>query len=275
LVERALVDLLDVFKGEFNSSNGFIYPEQLEHFNGVMSSLKLDSYGHIIPSSIIEHLKNVFPEGEHVIQRNASILESLIIPHACFPFSDTVPLTRDALCRAVILLTNECKYTLGGSMQTPLSEKRLCFIFSAVSQHTPTGTASYDDMLDVVHRLPYPAHANRFKGYVMPKRRERLAPVADRLEPGKPKSVTLEPLRIAILKPLEELVQVFKTVRNPPLADFNAKLPDVSELSVEQFVEWAEKVRTQRLPTEKCTKFRKADFLQVLDVLFGIFLKDH
>jgi hypothetical protein len=243
LAERALVDLLDDFKGEFNSSNGTIHPEQLEHFNGAVSSLKLDSDGHIVPSSIPSHLANVFPKKAHTIQRNASILESLIIPHACFPFSDTVPLTRDALCRAVILLTHKCKSTLGGSTQTPLSEKRLRFIFSAISQHTPAGTISYDDMLDVVYRLPYPAHANRLKGYATPKPRERLASVADRLEPGKPKLTTLEPLPIVVLKPLEELVQAFKSERNPPLADFNPKLPDVGEVSVEQFVEWAEKVR--------------------------------
>jgi hypothetical protein len=101
-------------------------------------------------------------------------------------------------------------------------------------------------MLDVVHRLPYPARANRVKGYVMPKPRERLAPVADRLEPGKPKSVTLEPLPIAVLKPLEELVQAFKSERNPPLADLNPKLRDVGEVSVEQFMEWAEKVRIDK-----------------------------
>lgn len=126
-----------------------------------------------------------------------------------------------------------------------LSKKRLHFIFSAIAQHTPAGTTSYDDMLDVLYRLPYPAHANLFKGYVTPQRRERLAPVADRLEPGKPKSVALDPLPIAALKSLEELVQAFKSDRNPPLADFNPKLPSVSEVSVEQFVEWAEKVRTK------------------------------
>jgi hypothetical protein len=216
----------------------------------------------------------VFPKKEHIIQRNASILESLIIPHACFPFSDTVPLTRDALCRTVILLTHKCKSTLGRRAKTPLSERRLRFIFSAISQHTPAGITSYDDMLDIVHWLPYPAHANRFKGYATPKPRERLAPVADRLEPGKPRSVTLKPLSITVLKPLEELVQAFKSERNPPLADFNPKLPDVSEVSVEQFVEWAEKVRMKKLPTVKRTNIRQADFLQVLDVLFGVFFED-
>jgi hypothetical protein len=245
LAEQALVDLLDEFKGEFNSSYGIIYPEQLGHFNGVVSSLKLDSDGHIRPSSIPSYLANVFPEKAHIIERNASILESLIISHACFPFSDTVPLTRDALCRAVVLLTHKCKSTLGRRAKTPLSERRLRFIFSAISQRTLAGTTSYDDVLDVIYRLPYPAHANRFKGYATPKPRERLAPVADRLEPGKPRSVILEPLPIAVLKPLEELVQAFKSERNPPLADFNPTPLDVSEVSVEQFVEWAEKVCTK------------------------------
>jgi hypothetical protein len=217
----------------------------------------------------------VFPKKAHIIQRNASILESLIVPHACFPFSDTVPLTRDALCRAVILLTHKCKSTLGRKAKSPLSDRRLRFIFSAISQHTPAGVLSYDDMLDAVHRLPYPARANRVKGYVILKSRECLAPVADRLEPGKPKSVTLEPLPIAVLKPLEELVQAFKSERNPPLADFNPKLPDVSEVSVEQFVEWAEKVRIRKeWPTVKRTNISQADFLQVLDVLFGVFFED-
>lgn len=91
MVERALVDLLDVFKGEFNNSNGIIYPEQLGYFNGVASSLKVDSDGHILPSSITEHLKKVFSKKEDTIQHNSSILESLILSHACFSFSDIVP----------------------------------------------------------------------------------------------------------------------------------------------------------------------------------------
>ena len=61
----------------------------------------------------MEYFKNSYHEHKDVMKPNASILEALIVPHACFPFSLTVPLTKDAFCRAIILLTHRCRSVLG------------------------------------------------------------------------------------------------------------------------------------------------------------------
>ena len=194
-----------------NYSHSFIEPETLAYFNGLVAGLGIDSNGHLLMAPIIEYLKNSEPEHKDVLELNAPILEALIVPHACFPFSHSIPLTRDAFCRAIILLTKHCKIVLGqggSKLRHTTSRQRLFFIFSALS-HPPTGEASYDDLLDVVSRLSYPTRVNRFKHYKTRRPLAQLAPLAQRLEPGKSKTVELRPLPVDVLKPLEQLAAVF------------------------------------------------------------------
>jgi hypothetical protein len=136
---------------------------------------------------IIEYLKNSEPEHKDALGLNATILKTLVVPHACFPFSRNVPLTRDAFCRTIVLLINRCKTVLGqgsvGVTEVIVREtgprQRLFFIFSALVR-PPTGEASYDDLLDVVSRLSYPARVNRFKHVKLHRSLAQLAPLAQR-----------------------------------------------------------------------------------------------
>lgn len=143
-------------------------------------------------------------------------MEALLVPHTCFPFSHTVPSTRHAFCRAIILLTNRYKTVLGqGSsgpegaiLQHTIPRQRLFFIFSALS-HAPTGEASYDDLLGVISRISYPTIVNRFKHHRNHRPLPQLASLLQCLEAGKPATVELRPLPVEVLKPLERLISVF------------------------------------------------------------------
>jgi hypothetical protein len=234
-----------------NYSYSYIDPETLAYFNGLVAGLGIDSNGHLLMASIMQYLKNSEPEHKDVLELNTPILEALIVPHVCFPFSHNVPLTRDAFCRAIILLTNRCKTVLGQGSSGPegailrhtTPRQRLFFIFSALS-HPPTGEASYDHLLDVVSRLSYPTRVNRFKHYKTRRPLAQLAPLAQRLEPGKPTTVELRPLPVEVLKPLESLVAVFPPDRLEE-GPTNRSFGDVREVSVEEFMEWGEKVRNE------------------------------
>lgn len=236
-----------------NYSYSSIEPETLAYFNGLVAGLGIDSNGHVLMAPVIEYLKNSEPEHKDVLELNAAILETLIVPHACFPFSHTVPLTRDAFCRAIILLTNRCKTVLGqgsssGSeviLRTMSPRQRLSFIFSALV-HPPTGEASYDDLLDVVSRLSYPTRVNRAKHTKSHRSLAQLAPLAQRLEPGKPTSTVLGPLPVEVLKPLERLVAVFPPERLEEGAKADRGFGNVREVSVEEFVDWGERVCTKQ-----------------------------
>lgn len=253
MIASVLKEYLEEFIGDVNYSYSTVEPETLAYFNGLVAGLGIDSNGHISMAPIIEYLKNSELEHKDVLGLNATILEALIVPHACFPFSHTVPLTRDAFCRAIILLTNRCKTVLGqgsvGATEVILREtsprQRLFFIFSALV-HPSTGEASYDDLLDVVSRLSYPTRVNRSKHMKLHRSRAQLAPLAQRLEPGKPTTVALHPLSVEVLKPLEKLVAVFppEHLEEGPKSD--RSFGDVHEVSVEEFMDWGERVRNKQ-----------------------------
>jgi hypothetical protein len=246
VIASVLKEYLEEFTGEVNYSHSYIDPETLAYFNGLVAGLGIDPNGTLLTAPIIEYLKNSEPEHKDVLELNAPILEALIVPHACFPFSHNVPLTKDAFCRAIVLLTKHCKTVLGqggSDLRYTTPRQRLFFIFSALS-HPPTGEASYDDLLDVVSRLSYPTRVNRFKHYKTRRPLAQLAPLAQRLEPGKPTTVELRPWPVEVLKPLERLVAVFSPSHleeGPTDRSFG----DVREVSVEEFMEWGEKVRDE------------------------------
>ena len=253
MIASVLKEYLDQLIGDVNYSYSIIEPETLAYFNGLVAGLGIDSNGHVLMAPIIEYLKNSEPEHKDVLGLNATILETLIVPHACFPFSHNVPLTRDAFCRAIILLTNRCKTVLGqgsvGATELVLREtsprQRLFFIFSALV-HPPTGEASYDDLLDVVSRLSYPARVNRSKHTKSRRSLAQLAPLAQRLEPGKPTTVVLHPLPVEVLKPLEKLVAVFPPEHLEEGPNSDRSFGDVREVSVEEFMDWGERVRNKQ-----------------------------
>jgi hypothetical protein len=222
-----------------------VTPTELEYFDEVVAGFDVASDGQLQMSSIMHQVILTHTTKSEVIQLNASILESLIISHACFPFSSPVLLTKDAFCRAILLLTDRCESNFKQATQTAgrqtmrkrSEQKRLEFIYSALAC-PPTGTPTHDDILDVISRVQYP-------WLVAPKGIVRRRPVTDfstlaqRLEPSKDKTLP-DPLPGSILKLLESLVAAFPPRWNKVVSGLDFE--ESGELSARQFVQWATKV---------------------------------
>ena len=103
---------------------------------------------------------------------------------------------------------------------------------------------------------------NRFKHYKTRRPLARLAPLAQRLEPGKSKTVELRPLPVDVLKPLEKLVAVFPSdhLKKKPT---NRSFGDVRDVSVEEFMDWGEEVRSEfcQIFWDVLTNFRLTYYL--------------
>jgi hypothetical protein len=222
-----------------------VTPTELEYFDDLVAGFDVSSDSQLQMTSIIHHLARIHTTKSEVIQLNASILENLIISHACFPFSSPVLFTKDAFCRAILLLTDRCesnfKQATGTAGQETIrkrsEQKRLEFIHSALAC-PPTGTPTHDDILDVISRIQYP-------WLIAPKGIVRRRPIADfsllaeRLEPSKDQTLP-DPLPISVLKPLENLVAAFPPRYTEAVTDLSFE--GNGELSAEGFVQWAKKV---------------------------------
>jgi hypothetical protein len=222
-----------------------VTPAELQYFDDLVAGFDITSDGQLQMDSIIHHLTSTHTTKSEVIQLYASILGNLIIAHACFPFSSPVLLTKDAFCRAILLLTDRCESNFkqatgtGGheTMRKRSEQKRLEFIHSALAR-PPTGTPTHDDILDVISRVQYPR-------LIAPKGVVRRHPITDfslmaeRLEPAKDQ-ILPDPLPISVLKPLENLVVAFPPRYTEAASDLSFE--GGGELNAEEFVQWATKV---------------------------------
>jgi hypothetical protein len=115
---------------------------------------------------------------------------------------------------------------------------------------------------------------NRFKHYKHRRYVTELSPLAERLDPAKLKAVLLDPLPIAVLKPLEELVTVFPPHHSIQVIDSDRSFGNVSELSLEEFVEWGIKVRSVHPETVYDTNTKRANLIDSLHRVYGVFFRD-
>lgn len=76
-----------------------VKPAELEYFDGLIAGFVVTSDSQLRMPSIIYYLARAYATKAEVIQSTASILETLILPHACFPLSSLVLLTENAFCR--------------------------------------------------------------------------------------------------------------------------------------------------------------------------------
>lgn len=89
----------------------------------------------------LTHAHNA-PAKTEAIQSAAFVLETLIISHAHFPFSSPTPLTEDAFCRAILILSDRCKESFKQAIiinrdyvvSKRTDRKRLLFIYSALAR---------------------------------------------------------------------------------------------------------------------------------------------
>ena len=222
-----------------------VTPTELEYFDEVVAGFDFGSDGQLQMTSILHHLTRTHTTKSEPIRLNASVLENLILSHACFPFTSPVLLTKDAFCRAILLLTNRCESNFKQATQTAghqtmrkrSEQQRLEFIQSALA-HPPTGTPTHNDVLDVISRVKYPWLVAP-KGIVLRHPVTDFSPLARRLEPLKDKRLS-DPLPVSILKSLESLVAAFPPRWNEAVSDLNFE--GSGELNDERFVQWATKV---------------------------------
>jgi hypothetical protein len=190
-------------------------------------------------------LSQTFPAHAPHLQAAQPSLSALIYAHARFPFSRPVPLTRDALLRAVMLLTQRgalffSRPAIGPVRRT--ARDRLRYMFLALAG---VGVVDSESIVEVLVRLPFPlpSHATLGPG----KKRSHFEQLAHRLDP--PCDVGVKPgqVRRDVLAPLAALAASFT---GRPEEDAG---PATAMVTQEQFLVWADAVR----------------LLEALDCLFG------
>lgn len=186
-------------------------------------------------------------DDEHeAVNRAAPILASLILAHAHFPFMDPVTLTRDALLRAILLLTHHVELPFAQTCQIGHEyeirkhpeKARLRFIYSALAG-SYTGVPTQDDILDIISRVKYPWQTWG-KGIVRRQLLDDLKPLAKRLGSGGNAKVA-DSVPVERLELLRELVEAFppRWGDPPSVVGFGGR----KAVTARQFVEWAKKVR--------------------------------
>lgn len=261
--------------------SGLVKADELAHFDKVTVNLKTTPDGQIDVSSVVQYLKEAHGPKAQVIGSASSLLESLILAHAHFPFSEPVHLTRDSLLRAVILLTWLCDKYFRQSVsidrddliRTRSETSRLQFIFSALACPS-TGLPTGSDLVDVLCRLNYPM-ARRKKPENEPIRRpaSELQPLGERLQLTR-KATVIQPVATTELRPLADVVALFPLRWEEPVKDVGLQAGDSVEK--EEFVKWAKRVRISREGT--CLRFSTNDMqvrlLDVLHQLFEVFFRE-
>lgn len=89
------------------------------------------------------------PKRQEVVRAALPVLRSLVVSHVHFPFSSPTSLTRDSICRGLLLLSNRGEHSFEHSEVIGLREvfsehdhrKRLLFIYSSLA-HAPVGKSA-------------------------------------------------------------------------------------------------------------------------------------
>ncbi|KAH8727618.1 hypothetical protein GQ44DRAFT_824929 [Phaeosphaeriaceae sp. PMI808] len=135
-------------------------PSAVSSFDATVCTFRQTPNGEIEPSEVFRFLRHAHPSQALLIQSTQPSLMSLLYAHARFPFSNPVPLTRDALLRVVMLLTQRGTDFFEKRIIEPPKRTdgdRLTYIFKVLA--TPNagiGIIEYEDIEEVLLRLPFP-----------------------------------------------------------------------------------------------------------------------
>lgn len=218
-----------------------------KYFDKRMAGLVAASNDQIPLKSIIGKLSQAHPSNADIIQSMTPKLKQLIVAYASFPFSTPVVLTKDALCRAILLLTKRGWRCWNRGEETTIpsrsAKKQLSFLYSALVC-PPAGAPTQGDVLDVVCRVRYPCHVHRgtiLNGLNHLRRHPAtdFIPLAERLQPvqdAKP----LDRLPVSQL----QLLHTFAMAFTPPWLEEPVPpgFEESKSINEEQFISWAEEV---------------------------------
>ncbi|KAF2439760.1 hypothetical protein P171DRAFT_435624 [Karstenula rhodostoma CBS 690.94] len=240
--------LATLTEGNEDMHSPVIKRAQIQQFHEDMAALTKTSNGEIEMPSVTDHLVQAQDQDDrhNAVLGAVPALETLITSHAHFPFTTPVILTRDALLRAVLLLTNHvalpfkqaCQVGNDYEIRTHSEKERLRFIYSALAC-PPIGDPTQDDVLDIVSRVKYPWQTWG-KGIVRRRLLDDFRPLAERLEPARDVKAQ-DSLLVKKLEPLRVLVKAFPPRWGEPVVV--VRFGENQALTEKQFVEWASTVR--------------------------------
>ncbi|KAJ4297795.1 hypothetical protein N0V90_005690 [Kalmusia sp. IMI 367209] len=245
-------DIRNYFLAYFKEGNeiwGPLYTKtDRKYFNKRIASLVTTSDDHIPLNSIIGKLLQAHPSKADIIQSITPTLKQLIVAYASFPFLTPVVLTKDALCRAILLLTERgwcCwRQGKGTSIRSRSDDKQLSFLYSALVC-PPAGAPTQSDVLDVVCRVRYPCDVHQGTilnglNYLQRHPDTDFIPLAERLQPVQD-AQSLDPLPVSQIQLLYTITVAF----TPPW--FKEPVPpgfeDSESINEEQFITWAKEAR--------------------------------
>ncbi len=137
-------------------------PTKIENFDAVVSTFGQSPTGEIEISDLLSFLGNVHKDQAFFIHAARIPLTALLETYARYPFSRPIPLTRDALLRATLFLTERVNRMYRQAF--PESRRRvdrdwLTVIFKALIPSAGVGMVDYDEVADFLCRCPFPLPA--------------------------------------------------------------------------------------------------------------------
>ena len=220
--------------------------ETLARLDGVLGALPTTSEGVIGVEHVYEELAKSHAYLRDAAEALGRTVALLLGAHASFPFAEEVPLTRDALVRAVGMLTQSSdamfaqEAECGGKTAVRARSKtaRMEFLFSVLARpETGVGVPTRGDVVDVLCRVRYPAPAS--PTYSQRRPITELEPIAGRLLPeGLPERDGLR-VEMVELRPLADLCNAMKEDGGVKAEEM---LEGKKELEKEEFIQWAKAV---------------------------------
>lgn len=218
----------------------------MEHFLG---ALPTNASHEIDVKDVHAQLVKSHPMFKSQVEAAFGAIVLLLNAHACFPFAEETPLTKDAFIRSIALLTQSSDPMFSQSAdvgQQPAIRKRsiaarMDFVFSALARPDRRfGMPTKDDVLDVLCRVRYPAPSN--PSFVQRRPIAELDGMAGRLLPS-PLPVK-DDWRVSLMH-LRPLADLCNAMRNDGGTEADKLLvgKESSGLGREEFKQWAKTVR--------------------------------
>jgi hypothetical protein len=259
-IKDFLDDVYELFtklikSGADDGQSAAFRPEGLETIEHVLETISTNATGEVAVADLQACLVQSHPSLAKEVDAASSTISLLLHSHACFPFAEEVPLTKDALIRSVGLITQSSDHMFSQSaafgqeptIRTRSKTARMEFVFSALAHPgLPTGVPTKDDVLDVLCRIRYPHPAS----LTSQQRRSiiELEPLAERLLPASSGLPSRDSLRVSINE-LRPLANICNAMRDDSGVEVEKVFAGKDSLDRNEFRQWAKAVSVSVYPT--------------------------
>jgi hypothetical protein len=248
--------------GTTDGQSAAFTPTRLASLERFLDALPTNASGEIDVKDVHARLAESHPSLKEQVEAALPVIILLLNGHACFPFAEEVPVTKDALIRSIGLLTQGCDHMF--SQSADVNQKiairkrsmgaRVDFIFSVLARHDKRfGMPTKDDVLDVLCRVRYPAPSS--PSFSQRRPIADLEGMAERLLPSKLPDREDWSVSLMLLRPLADLCNA---MRNDDGAEAEKLLVGRESLGLgrQAFREWAKAVSTLQCKWCSNTKSR-------------------